>query len=55
MNRFPEELKVIPAAAWVIAVCTGVGFASFAPVGGDSERRQAIPVAVAFSVVASPL
>jgi hypothetical protein len=27
MSRFPEELKVIPGAAWVIAVCTGVGFA----------------------------
>jgi double zinc ribbon protein len=28
MSRFPEELKVIPGAAWVIAVGTGVGFAS---------------------------
>jgi hypothetical protein len=27
MNRFPEEMKVIPGAAWVIGVLVGVGFA----------------------------
>jgi len=27
MGRFPEEMKVIPWGAWVIAVCIGLGFA----------------------------
>ena len=27
MSRFPDELKVIPGLAWVIAIGTGVGFA----------------------------
>jgi hypothetical protein len=26
MSQFPEELKVIPGAAWGIAVCTGLSF-----------------------------
>jgi hypothetical protein len=25
MSRFPEEMKVIPWGAWVVAVCIGVG------------------------------
>ncbi|HYL78626.1 MAG TPA: zinc ribbon domain-containing protein [Bryobacteraceae bacterium] len=28
MSRFPEEVKVIPWGAWVIAVCIGLGFAA---------------------------
>jgi len=28
MSKFPEEMKVIPWGAWVIAVCIGLGFAA---------------------------
>jgi hypothetical protein len=28
MSKFPEEMKVIPWGAWVIAVCTGLGLAA---------------------------
>src|SRR5260370_25589462 len=27
MSRFPEEMKVIPWGAWVVAACIGLGFA----------------------------
>jgi hypothetical protein len=40
MSRFPEELKVIPGAAWAIAVLGGAGFAlclQFAAIPHDSK------------------
>src|SRR5580698_7552351 len=53
MSRFPEELKVIPGAAWVIAVCTGVGFAlQLEAIPKDSSLSAwPAPFAVCFSAL----
>jgi len=47
MSRFPEEMKVIPWWAWVVAVCTGLGFALLLQLQGLPNDSKLIQVCFA--------
>ena len=47
MSRFPEEMKVIPWVAWVVAVCTGLGFALLLQLQGLPNDSKLIQVCFA--------
>jgi len=44
MSRFPEEMKVIPWGAWVVAVCTGLGIALLLQLQGLPNDSKLIQV-----------
>ena len=47
MSRFPEEMKVIPLGAWVVAVCTGLGIALLLQLQGLPNDSKLIQVCFA--------
>ena len=40
MSRFPEEMKVIPWGAWVIAACIGLGFGLLLQLEAGTSRAR---------------